>query len=34
MQTISDKYHGYFICEQESNEAVCSVFIPLAGQQS
>ncbi len=34
IQTISDKYHGYFICEQESNEAVCSVFIPLAGQQS
>lgn len=34
IQTISDKYHGYFICEQESNEAVCSVFIPLAGQRS
>ncbi len=34
IQTISDKYHGYFICEQDSNEAVCSVFIPLASEQT
>ena len=29
IQTIADKYHGYYVCEQKGNEAVCTVFIPL-----
>lgn len=29
IQTIANKYHGYFVCEQKGNEAVCTVFLPL-----
>ena len=29
IQAIVDKYHGYYVCEQKGNEAVCTVFIPL-----
>lgn len=29
VQTIADKYHGFFVCEQDGDEAVCTVFIPF-----
>lgn len=29
IQTIAEKYDGYFVCEQDGNEAVCTVFISL-----
>jgi sensor histidine kinase regulating citrate/malate metabolism len=29
IQAIANKYHGYFICEQDGNEVVCTVFIPF-----
>lgn len=29
VQTIVDKYHGFFACEQDGNEVVCKVFIPF-----
>lgn len=29
IQTIADKYHGYFICEQDGDEVSCTAFIPL-----
>lgn len=28
VQSIANKYHGYFICEQDGDEVVCSVFLP------
>lgn len=30
IQTIADKYHGFFACEQDGNEVVCTVFIPFS----
>lgn len=29
VQAIADKYHGFFVCEQDGTEAVCTVFIPF-----
>ena len=34
IQAIVDKYHGYYVCEQEGDEAVCSVFIPFKKNSS